>query len=115
LATSSSIRSAKPSTSDGAARGEVAARRHVAGFQIFLDEQVANDVDRILVEQVGDLENRPALFDAKTIKAPATRTQPKQFPIGIDYVIVNGQVVVDSGKHTGMRAGRALRRGRAST
>ena len=28
---------------------------------------------------------------------------------------VNGQVVVDSGKHTGMLAGRALRRGRAST
>jgi len=55
------------------------------------------------------------VFDAKTVKAPATRTQPKQFPIGIDYVIVNGQVVVDSGKHTGMMAGRALRRGRAST
>jgi hypothetical protein len=30
-------------------------------------------------------------------------------------VIVNGQVVVDSGKHTGTLAGRALRRGRAST
>src|SRR5438477_371202 len=55
------------------------------------------------------------VFDAKTVKAPATRTQPKQFPIGIDYVIVNSQVVVDSGKHTGMLAGRALRRGRAST
>ena len=55
------------------------------------------------------------VFDAKTVKAPATRTQPKQFPIGIDYVIVNGQIVVDSGKHTGMLAGRALRRGRAST
>jgi len=26
-----------------------------------------------------------------------------------DYVIVNGQVVVDGGKHTGMPAGRALR------
>ena len=55
------------------------------------------------------------VFDAKMVKAPATRTQPKQFPIGIDYVIVNGQVVVDSGKHTGILAGRALRRGRAST
>lgn len=55
------------------------------------------------------------VFNAKTVKAPATRTQPKQFPIGIDYVIVNGQVVVDEGKHTGVLAGRALRRGRAST
>jgi N-acyl-D-aspartate/D-glutamate deacylase len=49
------------------------------------------------------------------VKAPATRTQPKQFPIGIEHVIVNGQVVVDNGKHTGVLAGRALRRGRAST
>jgi len=34
------------------------------------------------------------VFDAKTVKAPATRTQPKQFPIEIYYVIVNDQVVV---------------------
>jgi N-acyl-D-amino-acid deacylase len=55
------------------------------------------------------------VFDPRTVKAPATRTQPKQFPIGIDYVVVNGKVVVDHGKHTGSLAGRALRRGRAST
>jgi N-acyl-D-amino-acid deacylase len=55
------------------------------------------------------------VFDPKTVKAPATRTQPKQFPVGIDYVVVNGKVVVDNGKHTGVLAGRALRRGRAST
>ncbi|HXH13170.1 MAG TPA: D-aminoacylase [Alphaproteobacteria bacterium] len=55
------------------------------------------------------------VFDAQRVKAPATRTQPKQFPIGIDYVIVNGHVVVEQGKHTGVMAGRALRRGRAST
>ena len=55
------------------------------------------------------------VFDPRTVKAPATRTQPKQFPIGIPYVIVNGKVVVDQGKHTGVLAGRALRRGRATT
>jgi N-acyl-D-amino-acid deacylase len=55
------------------------------------------------------------VFDAQRVKAPATRTQPKQFPIGIEYVIVNGKVVVDKGQHTGILAGRALRRGRAST
>jgi hypothetical protein len=54
-------------------------------------------------------------FDAKTVKAPTTRTQPTPFPIGVDYVIVNGQVVVDGGRQTGVLAGRALRRGRAST
>ena len=55
------------------------------------------------------------VFDAETVKAPATRREPKQFPIGIEHVIVNGQVVVDQGQHTGVLAGRALRRGRAST
>jgi N-acyl-D-amino-acid deacylase len=55
------------------------------------------------------------VFDPRTVRTPATRTQPKQFPIGIDYVINNGKVVVDQGEHTGVLAGRALRRGRAST
>jgi N-acyl-D-amino-acid deacylase len=55
------------------------------------------------------------VFDPRTVKAPATRTQPKQFPQGIDSVVVNGKLVVDNGKHTGALAGRALRRGRAST
>lgn len=55
------------------------------------------------------------IFDPRTVKAPATRSNPKQFPIGIDYVIVNGKVVIDQGQHTGVLAGRALRRGRTST
>jgi N-acyl-D-amino-acid deacylase len=55
------------------------------------------------------------VFDPRRVKAPATRQNPKQFPIGIDHVIVNGKVVIDEGRHTGVLAGRALRRGRAST
>lgn len=55
------------------------------------------------------------VFNPTTVKTPATRTQPKQFPIGIDYVIVNGKVVIDDSKHTGVLAGRALRRGRITT
>jgi N-acyl-D-amino-acid deacylase len=52
------------------------------------------------------------VFDPQRVKAPATRKQPKQFPIGIDWVVVNGKVVVDQGAHTGVLAGRALRRGK---
>jgi N-acyl-D-amino-acid deacylase len=55
------------------------------------------------------------VFDPGTVRAPATRTEPKQFPVGIDYVLVNGRVVVDRGRHTGALAGRALRRGRPAT
>jgi N-acyl-D-amino-acid deacylase len=55
------------------------------------------------------------VFHPKEVRAPATRHHPKQFPIGIEYVIVNGKVVVDQARHTGALAGRALRRGRPST
>ena len=53
------------------------------------------------------------VFDPRSVGAPATRSQPKQLPTGIDYVWVNGTLVVDQGVHTGALAGRALRRGRA--
>ncbi len=52
------------------------------------------------------------LFDPARVKTHATREDPKQYPVGIDYVIVNGQVVIDSGENTGALPGRALRRGR---
>jgi N-acyl-D-amino-acid deacylase len=52
------------------------------------------------------------VFDPARVGAPATRSQPKQLPTGIEYVVVNGSVVVDAGRHTGALAGRALRRGR---
>ena len=55
------------------------------------------------------------IFDPESIKSPATRREPKQFPIGVEYVITNGSVVIDQGEHTGATPGRAVRRGRAST
>ena len=55
------------------------------------------------------------VFDAKEVRSPATRTEPQAVPHRIEYVIVNGNVVVDQNEHTGVLAGRAVRRGRAST
>ena len=55
------------------------------------------------------------VFDPDTVDSPATRNRPKQFPIGISHVVVNGKVVVADGQHTGALAGRALRRGRFET
>jgi len=50
------------------------------------------------------------LFDPDRVLDKATYTDPFQYSEGIQYVIVNGQVVLDQGKHTGARPGRALRR-----
>jgi N-acyl-D-aspartate/D-glutamate deacylase len=50
------------------------------------------------------------VFDAERIIDRATYTEPFQYSEGIDYVIVNGQVVLAKGKHTGAKPGRAIRR-----
>ncbi len=49
------------------------------------------------------------VFDEKTIKDEATFTAPHAYATGIQYVMVNGKLVVDEGKHTGERWGMVLR------
>ncbi len=50
------------------------------------------------------------LFDPERVLDRATYTSPFQYSVGIEFVIVNGEIVLDRGKHTGARPGRALRR-----
>ena len=51
------------------------------------------------------------VFDAEAIADTATYEDPRQYPAGIDCIIVNGEVAGESGKQTEARAGRVLRRG----
>ncbi len=48
------------------------------------------------------------LFDDLTIADTATYTAPHQYPEGIPYVIVNGEVVIDQGEHSGALPGKVL-------
>ncbi len=50
-----------------------------------------------------------AIFDPETIAAAATFQEPYQYPVGIEYVLVNGQIVVEKGVHSRARPGMALR------
>lgn len=53
-----------------------------------------------------------AVFDPATVAERATWEQPRQLAAGFSEVTVNGQLVLDGGRHTGALAGRALRPGR---
>ena len=55
------------------------------------------------------------VFNPDTVKTHAKHGDPKHYPIGIDYVIVNGQIVIDDGNNTGALPGRGLRRGHGTT
>jgi N-acyl-D-aspartate/D-glutamate deacylase len=53
------------------------------------------------------------VFDPRRIDDIATYQDPRRYPDGIHYVIVNGEVVVEGSRHTGRSAGRLLRGGAA--
>jgi N-acyl-D-aspartate/D-glutamate deacylase len=48
------------------------------------------------------------IFDYDKVQDRSTYTEPMLYPEGIDYVLVNGQLVVDRGKHTGAKPGKVL-------
>jgi hypothetical protein len=50
-----------------------------------------------------------AIFDPATIADRATFEKPHQYAVGMKHVLVNGQVVLKDGEHTGAMPGRALK------
>ena len=55
------------------------------------------------------------VFNPDTVKTHASFKNPKQYPVGIDYVIVNGEIVIENQINTGALPGRALRNNRPKT
>jgi N-acyl-D-aspartate/D-glutamate deacylase len=52
------------------------------------------------------------LFDPEKVIDRSTFTRPFRYSEGIEWVIVNGAVVLERGKHTGAKPGKVLRHGR---
>lgn len=50
------------------------------------------------------------VFDPETVSDRSTYTDPHQYPAGISWVLVNGQVAVENGETAGKTAGRLIRR-----
>lgn len=50
------------------------------------------------------------IFDAATIIDKSAYTEPFQYAEGVRLVVVNGDIVLDGGTHTGKKPGKALRR-----
>ena len=50
------------------------------------------------------------VFDASKIRDLSTFTNPHQYPEGVPFVMVNGELAVRNGDHSGARSGSVLRR-----
>jgi N-acyl-D-amino-acid deacylase len=70
------------------------------------------NADKIGIKDRGRLKEGAfadvTIFDQDRVIDRATFENPHQFPIGIEYVIVNGQVTIAKGRHTGALAGRVI-------
>ncbi len=49
------------------------------------------------------------VFDEKMVNDLATFEKPHAYSVGFEYVIVNGALTIDNGKHNGTRNGKGLR------
>lgn len=50
------------------------------------------------------------IFNPETVIDKGTYVEPVQFPEGIEYVMINGKFAIEKGEHTGIRAGKVLRK-----
>lgn len=50
------------------------------------------------------------IFNPQRIKDTATYENPYSYPVGIEYVIVNGEITVKEGKHRGTLEGKVIRK-----
>jgi N-acyl-D-aspartate/D-glutamate deacylase len=91
--------------------------RYVRELQVLtlpeaVKKMTSMNADKIGVKDRGRLKEGAAadvtIFDQDRVIDRATFAQPHQFPVGIDYVIVNGQVTIDKGQHTGALAGQVI-------
>jgi N-acyl-D-amino-acid deacylase len=70
------------------------------------DKLGLHDRGRVQTNLAADL----VVFNADTIADRATYSEPYQFPSGIEYVIVNGQIVIARGDQREVMAGRVLKK-----
>ena len=57
-----------------------------------------------------DLKADITIFDPDKIIDRATLENPFQYSVGVDYVLVNGKLVVDKGEHTGELVGEIVKK-----
>ncbi len=97
--------------------------RYVREHGVLGLEEVVRKMTSFPAQRFGLLDRgllRPGMWadivvlDPGTVIDRATYQDPHQYPEGVEYVLVNGEVTVDGGEYTGVLAGRTLRKRRPS-
>ncbi len=94
--------------------GEFVRERALLGLEEAVRKMTSAPAARLDIRDRGVLRDGAyadlVVFDPATVRSNATYDDPRRYPTGIEHVVVNGQLVVDAGRHTGALPGRVLRR-----
>jgi N-acyl-D-amino-acid deacylase len=89
--------------------GKYVREEHVITLEQAVHKMTGLTASQLHIKDRGAIKNGLAadlvIFDPATVADRATFTDPFQYPIGIETVVVNGTVVLDNGRHTGERPG----------
>lgn len=92
--------------------GRLRRQFNVMSLELMIQRMTENPAQRYGISKRGRLERGyfadVVIFDPDTIIDTATYDDPRQYPVGIPYVLVNGQVAVDDAVCTGVMAGHAV-------
>ncbi len=80
---------------------------HVIRSQTSLPASIMNWEDRGWIKE--GYKADITIFDLKNIQTKTSISNPHQFSEGIEYLLINGELVLDNGKWTGKLPGKVLR------
>jgi N-acyl-D-amino-acid deacylase len=92
--------------------------RYVRELGLLTWEEGVRKMTSATARRIGALERgliRPGMmadlviFNPETLQDTATYDNPKQYPEGVNFVVVNGELVIEDGEPTGATPGRSLR------
>lgn len=91
---------------------EYVRKRHVLTLPDAIRKMTSWPATRLRIDSRGMIKEGlwadVVIFDYDKIQDESTYESPYRTPTGIDYVLVNGQVVIDHGKHTGAKPGHVI-------
>lgn len=92
---------------------EYVREREVVGLPEMIRKMTSMPATRMGLTRRGQLKEGNyadiCVLDYDLIKDNATYAEPHQYPSGMEYVLVNGQVVIAEGEHTGKLPGKVIR------
>ena len=88
--------------------------KNILLLEVAIQKMTMMPADRLGLKERGRIQENTfadvVVFNPETVIDKSTFQDPHQYPEGIDYVFVNGQLAVDKGEFTNIRSGKVLKR-----